>query len=602
MKKEKEKTKLAAEEAPKSEYQIFARKFRPQSFTELIGQESIVRTLKNALEQGRVPQSFLFAGPRGTGKTSSARILAKALNCVNPPMEKCGGQCETCREITEGISLDVLEIDGASNRGIEEIRSLRETVKFKPSRGRYKIYIIDEVHMLTTEAFNALLKTLEEPPAHVKFIFATTEAHRVPLTILSRCQRFNFRRIPAPQIAAKLAEIAGLEKIECEQNAFFLMARASEGGLRDAESLLDQMASFCPKGIREEDVSAFLGLASETIFRDIHAALRGKDAAVLFECVRRFYDAGGDLVQFARGLFEYFRSLALCQSGAGAEVLSDLSPEQLAEIQKRKDDFSRGELLLALSLLQNLQGHIRRNIAPARLLVETALVKMLYLDSLQNVSEMLAEGPAGGQAQQPGIPSAARPPVRPAGAGWSPSSESAGPPRPSATTASLPSTSTLGLSESASAGFAVEKNQDIALTPSVPKAVVAAAEAGDIPALWPRIIDYVKSQRMSIGVFLSEAEVLEVDSQAAVLGLPAEFQFHKETLEKEANRRLVEEAFEVVAGRKLRVRIVITQVQREEKPAGKAAAAPEAVPDGRKSDILEEALNVFKGARLVRKE
>ncbi len=210
-------------------YQIFARKFRPQSFEEVVGQDPISTTLQNAIKQERIPQSFLFQGRRESGKTSTARILAKALNCEKGPTAKPCNKCSSCTEITEGNALDVLEIDGASNRGIDEIRNLRETVKFKPTSGQYKVYIIDEVHMLTTEAFNALLKTLEEPPSHVKFIFATTESHKVPLTILSRCQRFNFKRITVAETVQKLDEIAKKEKIKYEKNALFLIAKSSEG-------------------------------------------------------------------------------------------------------------------------------------------------------------------------------------------------------------------------------------------------------------------------------------------------------------------------------------------------------------------------------------
>src|SRR3989338_802344 len=243
-------------------YQIFARKFRPQTFEDVVGQEPITTTLKNAITKKRIAQSFLFTGSRGVGKTSTARILAKALNCDKGPAPAPCNKCSVCEEITLGNSLDVLEIDGASNRGIDEIRSLRENVKFKPARTRYKIYIIDEVHMLTGEAFNALLKTLEEPPEHVKFIFATTEPHKVPLTILSRCQRFNFKRIATDDIHAKPKESAKEEKLKIEKNALFLIAKASEGALRDAESLLDQLASFAEGKIAEKDVLLMLGLAS----------------------------------------------------------------------------------------------------------------------------------------------------------------------------------------------------------------------------------------------------------------------------------------------------------------------------------------------------
>src|SRR3989338_5667859 len=223
-------------------YLVFARKFRPQTFEEVIGQDPITTTLKNAIEKKRVAQSFLFTGSRGLGKTLTVGILAKAVNCEKGPTTEPCNRCISCEEITRGTSLDILEIDGASNRGIEEIRTLRENVKFKPTHGHYKVYIIDEVHMLTGEAFNALLKTLEEPPEHVKFIFATTEVHKVPLTVLSRCQRFNFRRIPTDEMVKKLKEVSKEEKIKINDGALFLIAKSAEGSLRDAESLLDQLA------------------------------------------------------------------------------------------------------------------------------------------------------------------------------------------------------------------------------------------------------------------------------------------------------------------------------------------------------------------------
>jgi len=574
-------------------YLIFARKFRPQQFEEVVGQESITTTLKNAIEQARIPQSFLFSGPRGTGKTSVARILAKALNCEKPPLEKCGGKCESCKDITEGRSLDVLEIDGASNRGIDEIRTLRETVKFKPTRGKYKIYIIDEVHMLTTEAFNALLKTLEEPPSHVKFVFATTEPHRVPLTILSRCQRFNFRRISAVEIAAKLEEIAKKEKIKFEKKALYLIARASDGGLRDAESLLDQMASFCAEGIQEKDVLGFLGLASESFYIDLLKAVRAKDASAIFSQIKEFYDAGGDLVQLARGVLDMFRNLLLFQCADDAEKWADLSKESAEALRERKNDFSRAELLLALALLQNLQVQLRRNIATPRLLVETAFLKLLHLDGLKQVVD--APQQSGGPVVRP--QDITRLPGSGPVGGWSaPKAAPLAQARPDAPRAA-----------------ATTPTPAAAASQPIDRAALATGplDFAQVSAAWPRIIEYVKSQRMSVGVFLSEAEPVEVSAAGIVLGLPAEFQFHKDTLEKEAQKRLVEDAFDAVLGVKNRIHFVITEINREERSVDSAVAitprAP-AVPvatdmePGPRQDIIDEALNVFKGARLVRKE
>jgi DNA polymerase-3 subunit gamma/tau len=244
-------------------YTVFALKWRPKNFDEIIGQDHIVATLKNAIQKNRLAHAYLFAGPRGVGKTSTARILAKALNCKSGPAVNPCLECPSCIEISAGRSLDVIEIDGASNRGIDEIRVLRENVKFSPASGRFKVYIIDEVHMLTTEAFNALLKTLEEPPEFVKFIFATTQPHKVISTILSRCQRFDFRRIPAMEISAQLERIACAERIEVDKEVLFTVAKASDGSLRDAESILDQLISFSREKISLKEVVSVLGLVEQ---------------------------------------------------------------------------------------------------------------------------------------------------------------------------------------------------------------------------------------------------------------------------------------------------------------------------------------------------
>src|ERR1700747_2109693 len=241
-------------------YQVFARKYRPQIFDDVLGQDHVVRTLKNAITERRLAHAYLFVGPRGTGKTSTARILAKALNCIHGPTVNPCGVCDSCREISQGISLDVLEIDGASNNSVDQVRELRENVRFAPTRGNFKVYIIDEVHMLTQQAFNALLKTLEEPPAHVIFVFATTEPHKVLPTILSRCQRFDLRRIPTQIIAKHLSYIAKKEEVTLTQEAAEAIAVAAEGGLRDAESMLDQLVAFCGNAIGESEVLEVFGL------------------------------------------------------------------------------------------------------------------------------------------------------------------------------------------------------------------------------------------------------------------------------------------------------------------------------------------------------
>lgn len=567
-------------------YVIFARKFRPQNFDEVVGQEAVTKTLKNAISQNRISQSFLFSGPRGVGKTSIARILAKALNCQKGPTADPCGKCTSCQEITQGNSMDVLEIDGASNRGIDEIRNLRDNVKFKPSNGSYKVYIIDEVHMLTTEAFNALLKTLEEPPAHVKFIFATTESHKVPLTILSRCQRYNFKRISTEDIVSKLEEIAEREKLSFDKKAIYQVAKAADGALRDAESLLDQLASFSGSKIAEEDVLFLLGLASEDIYFDVLEAVHSKDVQLLFKKVRELYDGGRDLVLFAKGLLEMFRNLLLLQCADGTDEFIEASDEGLAELKKRKNLFTRGELLLGLSILMNLQNQLRRSISSPRILVETALLKMIHLDGMTSMQDADLSGSSGG-----GVPRTAGP-VSPA-----PQASPAVPSRPKTT-------------EPRAQAPVEPKAQTIVAEPEpVPPPVrqPAAVTAGgsqdvitlnEVGAAWPQILQQVKSKRMSIGIFLSEAQPVETNNNMIVIGFPSEFRFHKETLEKNDNRRTVEEAFETVMGKKIGLQFVVTET--EQRTVSENAAAVE--DTGELPEIIVQALDIFDGGRVVRKD
>lgn len=582
---------MASKETPKqSGYLVFARKYRPQTFDEVVGQQSTLTTLKNAIASGRIPQSFIFSGSRGVGKTSVARILAKALNATGGANPDFNQKDAAAREIEEGRSMDVLEIDGASNRGIEEIRSLRETVKFKPASGSYKIYIIDEVHMLTTEAFNALLKTLEEPPPHVKFIFATTEIHKVPLTILSRCQRFHFRRLTVDEIVAKLAEIAKVEKVKCEKDALYLIARASDGALRDAESLLDQLASFSDGEIKEESVLTLLGLASDSVNETLLEAVKNRSGQDILNVIQNFYESGGDLLQLSRGFFEILRHLLVLQYVKETQGLIEAGPQMLEMLQKYKKSFGEAELLLGITLFQNLQADLRRPVTSPRFMVEAAFLKLIYADGMRFIEDLTL--PASSST---GASRVVQQVVAPAPAAVS-------------TPAPLPKTQPLR-----SAAPAPEPI--VQASPAKPSSVVATAPVqeksgnatfsiGQVEAAWPRVIETVKSKRMSTGIFLSEAEPVEVEDSVIILGLPEEFRFHKESLEKENNKKLVEECFSEGLGSKARVRFVVTQQTISERPASQPAA-PLPPTDAEKRelpDIITQALDVFDGAKIIRAE
>ena len=343
-------------------YLVLARKYRPRTFPELVGQEHVVRTLSNSIAEGRLAHAFLFVGPRGIGKTSTARILAKALNCPNGPKADFNPDDDICKEIEEGRSLDVLEIDGASNRGIGEIKDLRDSVPYAPARGKFKIYIIDEVHMLTTEAFNALLKTLEEPPAHVKFIFATTEVLKLPPTILSRCQRFDLRRIPDPLICTHLRKIADAEKIKIADEALLLLARQAEGGLRDAESALEQLVSFAGKNITLDHVLEVFGLAGPIETRALASAILAGDSSAALGKLHEFRARHRDPIRIAQDLARHFRNLLLLQI-APAEAEAELGKAEKQSLLALGDLPDKAHLLSLLEQLLESEHHLRLSLA-----------------------------------------------------------------------------------------------------------------------------------------------------------------------------------------------------------------------------------------------
>ncbi len=329
--------------------QVFYRKWRPQSLAELAGQEAVARTLSNALSSGKVAHAYLFAGPRGTGKTSTARILAKAVNCLGEGATKPCMECSMCRSFAQGQALDLIEIDAASNRGIDEIRSLREKVNFAPALARYKVYIIDEVHQLTGDAFSALLKTLEEPPPHAIFILATTESHKVPATILSRCQRFDFRRIPQSAMVARLQQVCSAEGIRAEAAALELIARAASGSLRDAENVLEQVATYYGHDISYDQAQQVLGLVDEARVRELAKHLLGRNLAAGLAAISAASNDGVDMRQLQRGLMDSLRNLLLIKANAGDKV--DVGPEVRAELTRWAASVSVEDVTRALRLL-----------------------------------------------------------------------------------------------------------------------------------------------------------------------------------------------------------------------------------------------------------
>jgi DNA polymerase-3 subunit gamma/tau len=350
-----------------SSYQVLARQFRPQNFFDVVGQEAIVKTLRQAISSNRTAQAYLFCGCRGTGKTTLARLFAKALNCQNPRenQEPCNA-CSCCIEITGSHSVDVLEIDGASHRGIEDIRQITESVYFSPVKGKYKIYLIDEVHMLTKEAFNALLKTLEEPPAHIKFFFCTTEVHKVPATILSRCQRFNLSRLSESQIIYSLEKITSTLGLQAEKEGLQLVARLAEGSLRDAQSLFDQVISFCTQTLTEAEIRTILGLPDQELFKKLDQAAGRYELA--FEIIQSLYDQGKNLGHFLDELAHHFRDHLLLKIQPAATAHSPYRKQQLLDIlellQKAIIDLKSApseRVHLEMVLLNIIRSHERLN-------------------------------------------------------------------------------------------------------------------------------------------------------------------------------------------------------------------------------------------------
>ncbi len=485
-------------------YLVLARKWRPQTFGDLIGQEHVSQTLKNAIDSGRVAHAFLFTGARGVGKTSSARILAKALNCGEGPTPEPCNVCPACTEITAGTSVDVFEIDGASNTSVDDVRELRDNIKYLPSRCRYKIYIIDEVHMLSTSAFNALLKTLEEPPPHVIFIFATTEPHKVPITILSRCQRFDFKRIPLPMLVARLRYIVAQERVTISEAALTMIARKGDGSMRDSLSTLDQVLAFCGERVEDAEVVNLLGVVDRRLLLETSRAVFARDCRAALDIVKQVDGFGYSMRHFCQELIDHFRNLAVFRAVGESSDLADLSEGEIAEIKEQAAHVELSDLQRHLSILMKSDTDMAHATFP-RLVLEMALIRMAMLVPVIPVNEIierlkiLEEKLGGGVIASP-HPSWEKTPSR-----GEPADHRRGTPSP-ARGGSAPAPST--------AAPAVGVKRGVASPPQVEE--IAPAK-GD----WPGFVDFVKGKKPLLASLLEHGRPLRVSDAVLEIGFPA---------------------------------------------------------------------------------
>lgn len=473
-------------------YRALYRVFRPRTFGEVLGQDHISTTLKHAIEKERLAHAYLFCGPRGTGKTSSAKILAKAVNCLNLQDGEPCNQCANCKAINEESFLDVLEIDAASNRGIDEIRDLRDKVRFAPSQGKRKVYIIDEVHMLTNEAFNALLKTLEEPPAHVLFILATTEPQKIPLTILSRCQRFDFRKINTVEIRAHLADIVQTEGVEISDAALSAIARKAAGGMRDAISVLDQCIAFAGDRIELEHVELVLGTVSEEDTAALVDAVTKQDYSKMFLCLNTFSQRGKDMKQILRDLVQYCRQLLLLQV-APKEQLIELSADSLDRASAQAKTLSIAYLGRMIHRLTAVEKDLRYSNQP-QILLEAALVDLML------------------QGQEPEQPVVAQ-----------------------------------KRTNRSSAAKSADKTQQAAQ----PVRKLIASE--ELLQQWAEVMNQVKSKSIKLHAFLAEAKPAAFQNGELILRFGHSYQFHYNTVNREENLRLITQIVTALTGQPVKV-------------------------------------------------
>jgi len=528
-------------------YLVMARKYRPQTFEEVIGQTHVTKTLKHAIQANRISHAYLFAGPRGTGKTTVARILAKALNCKEGPTPQPCNKCDSCREITIGRSIDVMEIDGASNNSVDDIRALRENIRYVPSLGKYKVYIIDEVHMLSDSAFNALLKTLEEPPVHAIFIFATTEPHKLPQTVLSRCQRFDFRRIPITDLVKTIQDLAEKENLQIEKEASYILARRADGSLRDVLSLLDQVIAY---GIESESggeekipittalISETLGLVDQERLFEITDAIEKKDAQKGMAILNQLIDSGIDLPEFVNSLLQHLRNILVAKVSGDSTVLFDLSDSYIQKYKEKSSAFSEEDILRMIKVVADLNQNLKRASDP-RILLEMTLMKLLKMESSVNLTEVLEKldllkGCGGGNANSSGV-----------------TESSISHPQPE-------DTSTIKQSANIQ-----DKNEPL-LSTSVDQNSYVKTEPlslEEIQKRWNDVLRGIKTSKLSLWSLIKEGEVVGLEDDILTVEFHNGGGFHKKQAERKENLNLIQKALGDVFAQPFKLRFELNEMK-----------------------------------------
>jgi DNA polymerase-3 subunit gamma/tau len=527
-------------------YLVMARKYRPQRFEEVVGQSHVTVTLANAIKAGRISHAYLFAGPKGTGKTTVARILAKALNCKEGPTPLPCGKCDSCNEIAIGRSLDVVEIDGASNNSVDDVRTLRENIRYVPSKGKYKIYIIDEVHMLSDSAFNALLKTLEEPPAHAIFIFATTEPHKVPQTVLSRCQRFDFRRIPTSDLVETIHAIAQKEKLEIDQDASYILARRADGSLRDILSLLDQVTAFGGEGegtsmqrrVTKELVTQTLGLVDQEKLFEITDAIAQKDAKRGLSILNQLIDSGIDLPEFVNSLLQHFRDLLVSKISPDAKILFDLSDTYIDRYKEKAKVFSEIDILRMIKIVADLNLSLKRATDP-RIFLELALMKLFKMETTVNLEEVLNRLDQLQAKQKEDINL-----------------------RNSCLDSTSPSSSSQSLPPD---DLAKRQGKEDFISPLSDDHIDARAIAKETISLqglkekWNEVLEKVKKTKLSLWSLVKDGEIVSIEDDIITIEFLNGRNFHKQQAERKENLGLVQKALGEIYGQSFHLKFELNQ-------------------------------------------